>query len=100
MDLQPKLAPKQTESRPNDPIRNPFGIFQRNKPCPCRSGRKFKACCLQTIHAIKAIAPKNPDVFVETAKLFNFWLSARVAGKDLEPFVVPDVPDRRLMAEM
>jgi uncharacterized protein len=34
-------------------IQKTTGIVGRNHPCPCRSGKKFKACCLmQTVEAV------------------------------------------------
>jgi hypothetical protein len=45
--------------RPNDPrcfrapmpgfVWNPIRTYPRNNPCPCRSGQKFKACCLNRL---------------------------------------------------
>lgn len=29
--------------------RNPLLGLPRNEPCPCRSGKKFKVCCLRTL---------------------------------------------------
>ncbi|MCE8426628.1 MAG: SEC-C domain-containing protein [Candidatus Methanoperedens sp.] len=25
-----------------------YSIYQRNDPCPCGSGKKYKKCCLKT----------------------------------------------------
>ena len=45
---------------------NPLLKFPRNSPCPCRSGKKFKQCCLTRIPQI---------VKVEDAKSFEEQMS-------------------------
>jgi hypothetical protein len=45
---------------------NPLLKFPRNSPCPCRSGKKFKQCCLTRIPQI---------VKVEDAKSFKEQMS-------------------------
>lgn len=56
--------------------RNPLLNLPRNEPCPCRSGKKYKVCCLLTQpayvpeHMAKSYAEamKRPDlVFVTEA---------------------------------
>lgn len=32
---------------PVEPIKNPKAEPGRNDPCPCRSGKKYKQCCLK-----------------------------------------------------
>lgn len=34
------------EAEPVEPVRNPLRHVGRNDPCPCDSGKKYKACCL------------------------------------------------------
>src|SRR5665213_1674831 len=41
---------------------NPLCKLPRNSPCPCRSGRKFKTCCLSTL---------IPAVRIEDAKKYQ-----------------------------
>jgi hypothetical protein len=33
----------------SQPLENPFKSIGRNDPCPCRSGKKFKRCCLAAV---------------------------------------------------
>ena len=35
---------------------------ERNDPCPCGSGKKFKECCLDRIEAGEAVAAARPPV--------------------------------------
>lgn len=30
----------------------------RNKPCPCKSGKKFKCCCLPSIRLLESLSPE------------------------------------------
>ena len=39
------------EPRQSRTVRNPTRSIGRNDPCPCGSGRKFKACCLHKVDA-------------------------------------------------
>lgn len=39
---------RQMEHHPT-PIQRVRGRIGRNDPCPCRSGKKFKKCCLQRV---------------------------------------------------
>jgi len=38
-------------------LENPFKGVGRNDPCPCGSGKKFKKCCLATVH-LGSISPE------------------------------------------
>ncbi len=42
---------------------NPLLTLPRNKPCPCRSGKKFKACCLDKLPRI--VSKADADHFAE-----------------------------------
>jgi hypothetical protein len=60
----------------------PEGVVSRNRPCPCGSGRKYKACCLRhVLHPLPARAPlayarllshaQRADLFDEIADLVS-----------------------------
>ena len=40
-------ASQQTGDKKHDPVRNVGKKVGRNDPCPCGSGKKFKACCMR-----------------------------------------------------
>jgi preprotein translocase subunit SecA len=40
-------ASQRTEERKKEPVRNVGKKVGRNDPCPCGSGKKFKACCMR-----------------------------------------------------
>lgn len=42
---------------------NPLRQIPRNNPCPCRSGRKFKACCLNTLPPV--VPEKAAEIYRE-----------------------------------
>ena len=50
---EPKFAPRRTQNYlvsstyNSQPYLRPEAKVGRNEPCPCKSGRKFKQCCLQ-----------------------------------------------------
>jgi hypothetical protein len=45
--VPPERLPDRKEvQRSEDKFRDPVGKVGRNDPCPCRSGRKYKKCCL------------------------------------------------------
>lgn len=48
-------------------VRNPLLGLPRNEPCPCRSGKKFKACCLPTIAEQAFYIPENVAASYEKA---------------------------------
>ena len=37
--------------------------FNRNDPCPCKSGKKFKACCFATQQNLKSSSHITPDIY-------------------------------------
>jgi preprotein translocase subunit SecA len=41
----PKAATEQGELKIELPVRREAPKVGRNEPCPCGSGKKFKACC-------------------------------------------------------
>jgi preprotein translocase subunit SecA len=41
-------ASQETTDRKREPVRNVGKKVGRNDPCPCGSGKKFKACCMRT----------------------------------------------------
>jgi len=43
----------------------------RNDPCPCRSGRKFKHCCLDTNRNNKSLLPSGVEEVHEAPDLFG-----------------------------
>jgi SEC-C motif-containing protein len=43
----------------------------RNDPCPCRSGRKFKHCCLDTNRNNKSLLPSDVEEVHEAPDLFG-----------------------------
>ena len=44
---QAAQASNQTEQAKAEPIRNKGPRVGRNDPCPCGSGKKYKACCMR-----------------------------------------------------
>jgi preprotein translocase subunit SecA len=40
-------ASQQTAEKKHEPVRNVGKKVGRNDPCPCGSGKKFKACCMR-----------------------------------------------------
>src|SRR3954464_10524091 len=46
---------------------NPLRTLPRNNPCPCRSGKKFKKCCLPTLP--QAVSQKHAEEFKQQIKL-------------------------------
>lgn len=42
---------------------NPLRTLPRNQLCPCRSGKKFKRCCLDTLPI--AVPEKHAEIFLE-----------------------------------
>ena len=63
-------------------LKLPEGEVSRNRPCPCRSGRKYKACCLRdVVHPLPRRAPlafarllahaQRPAVFGGIAGVFD-----------------------------
>jgi hypothetical protein len=45
-DRERRLKQAEAEHAESQPYRNPLRGVGRNDPCPCRSGKKFKNCCL------------------------------------------------------
>jgi len=43
----------------------------RNDPCPCRSGRKFKHCCLDTNRNNKSLLPSGVEEVHEAPDLLG-----------------------------
>lgn len=64
----PKRQPERTFIAPMPGfVWNPLLTLPRNRPCPCLSGLKFKACCLHKL--VKAVTP-------EVAKSYREQMSA------------------------
>lgn len=51
-------------------LSNPLLKFPRNDPCPCKSGKKFKKCCLpkQPMHVSKIQLAKAEAIAKERLK--------------------------------
>ena len=87
---QPPQEPStqnQTPITPPEPItHHPSAITRakigRNDPCPCRSGRKFKRCCLGKLPAAVLAPPKNqnPCTNAQTPKSSNEKLNLLIRG--------------------
>lgn len=57
----------------------------RNDPCPCGSGKKFKKCCIDKLeYQIPAVAPVAATAEVPTAAEMNAVVALHAAGKLLE----------------
>jgi hypothetical protein len=37
--------------------KSPTLRVSRNKPCPCKSGKKFKHCCLPKVQVLETLSP-------------------------------------------
>lgn len=46
-------------SRATKPIFKLSASVGRNKPCPCKSGKKFKQCCLPRVNGTQEITQKR-----------------------------------------
>jgi len=38
--------------------KSPTLRISRNQPCPCKSGKKFKYCCLPKVKELESIPPE------------------------------------------
>jgi preprotein translocase subunit SecA len=47
MQQEAAIAASQQTDRKHEPVRNVGKKVGRNDPCPCGSGKKFKACCMR-----------------------------------------------------
>ena len=45
--LPPRDAAQRSPEKKLEPVRNLAKKVGRNDPCPCGSGKKFKACCMR-----------------------------------------------------
>lgn len=70
---------------------NPLLKFPRNNPCPCKSGKKFKVCCLSTLPqcvtdqeadsyekamaqpGLTFITQKNKEEMKVAAEMHEYW---------------------------
>eukprot|EP01059_Diplonema_ambulator_P012141 TRINITY_DN22333_c0_g1_i1.p2 TRINITY_DN22333_c0_g1~~TRINITY_DN22333_c0_g1_i1.p2 ORF type:complete len:109 (+),score=12.21 TRINITY_DN22333_c0_g1_i1:182-508(+) len=62
--LQPLAGQANPQGTPSGPTNDLYetllnGRFNRNEPCPCGSGIKFKSCCSVTQARLKAIKAKE-----------------------------------------
>jgi hypothetical protein len=50
MEFKPHAGPKiWADRQPLTPLCKPLYKAGRNQPCPCNSGKKFKACCIDKV---------------------------------------------------
>ena len=77
-------ASQQTGEKKREPVRNVGKKVGRNDPCPCGSGKKFKACCMRK--------RRRPTAAERRAPVRAAWPSRSSGGRDSVRSLNPSRP--------